>query len=342
MHLLALVSLSVAGACATANKAPTSTAATRPAVTEPATTSTTQPPVQPLTGLLAGPNLGRPALSVKIDNVDEARPQSGLNAADLVVEELVEGGQTRLFATYHSQDAPLVGPIRSARPVDADLLRQLAGGIFAYSGAATGEIAPVIDHSTSVLLSDDGRDPGFHRSRSKRAPHNLFGSTSGFYDVGTKRGGVGLRPPPRLFDYDASAPAGSPATSVGLTMGSRTTASWAFDQPSHQWRRTQNGRPDVLDDGSPVTADNVLVLSVTIAGTGILDAAGEEDPLVVVTGSGDAALFRDGMVRQGTWQRPTFTDQMKLSPAAGPPLALRPGRTWIELQPVPGKPVVSP
>jgi hypothetical protein len=60
-----------------------------------------------------------------------------------VVEQLVEGGMTRFFAIFQSHDSPLVGPVRSARPVDAALLRQLGGGLFGYTGAAAGEIAPV-------------------------------------------------------------------------------------------------------------------------------------------------------------------------------------------------------
>src|SRR5262245_9182268 len=147
---------------------------TAPPTTVATTTAPPPPPVFPLTGLptSAGPAV-RPALSVKVDNVTGAFPQAGLNDADIVTEELVEGGQTRLFVTYQSRDADRVGPIRSARPVDADLLSQLGGGVFAYSGAAPGEIAPVEDHSGATLLSMDGGVGAFYRDRSRPAPHNV-------------------------------------------------------------------------------------------------------------------------------------------------------------------------
>ena len=105
----------------------------------------------PLTGRVAPKTPTEPALSVKIDNAPAARPQSGLNHADLVFECLVEGGMSRFLAVYQSQDAALLGPIRSARPVDGALLRALHGGIFAYSGAAPGEIAPARAYSTAFL-----------------------------------------------------------------------------------------------------------------------------------------------------------------------------------------------
>src|SRR5436305_10233595 len=178
---------------ATATASTSSAAAT---TTVPAPTTTAPPPVFPLTGLLTGGGPAtRPALSVKIDNISAALPQSGLNNADLVYEELVEGGQTRLFAVFQSQDADPVGPIRSARPVDADLLDQLGGGIFAYSGAAAGEIAPSEDHSGATLLSNDNGVSAFYRDRSRSAPHNVYSSTGELYQAGADVGNQSAAPP---------------------------------------------------------------------------------------------------------------------------------------------------
>jgi len=150
----AFISLTMLSACGTSVAHGGVTAARSPSAS---TATTSLPPALfPLTGLPTGSGPAtRPALSVKIDNIADALPQSGINQADIVYEELVEGGLTRLFVTYQSHDAAVVGPIRSARPVDADLLDQLGGGIFAYSGAAPGEIAPAEDHSGATLLSMD-------------------------------------------------------------------------------------------------------------------------------------------------------------------------------------------
>ena len=144
--------------------------------TSDGSTSTTvvpQPAVFPLTGLSVGTGTAaaaRPALSIKVENTPSARPQAGLNAADVVTEELVEGGITRFFATFQSHNSPLVGPVRSARPVDAALLRQLGGGLFGYAGAAQGEIAPVKAYSNAVPLSPEQAPGAYSRSASRAAP----------------------------------------------------------------------------------------------------------------------------------------------------------------------------
>ena len=310
---------------------PTTTAAA------PATTAAPQTPLFPLTGLPApgGPS-NRPALSVKIDNVDPARPQSGVNDADLVYEELVEGGNTRLFAVYQSHDSPLVGPIRSARPVDADLLHALGGGIFAFSGAAAGEIAPVKDHGHATLISNDAGSPGFSRDHRRKAPFNLFSSTAALYAAGVAAGNR-QGPPPSLFQYGV-APGGPIGEEVDLTMGIRLSSAWRWNASSALYERAQNGQADVLADGSIITADNVVIMSVQIRGTGIFDTVREEDPFVVVIGSGPCWLLRNGRLVAGQWERPTLDSPTQLTTSSGAPMALHAGRTWVELLPVPYQP----
>jgi len=299
-----------------------------------ATSRTTQAPPSlfPLTGLSVDrPDAGRPSLAVKIDNIDDARPQSGLNFADIVYDTLVEGGQTRLFAVYHSHDADVVGPIRSARPVDADLLRALNGGLFAYSGAAPGEIAPSIDHSTATLLSNDDGVSAFYRAKGHRAPHNVYASTKDLYAAGAEAGNQSPAPP-ALFHFGPPAPGGQPNTTADVPMGNYATASWAWNSQLGQYERAQNGTSDTLEDGTRITADNVLIMSVDIAGTGVFDVNGVEDPLPVVIGSGPCALLRDGQLVQGTWSRPSLTDPTVFHDAAGHDLVFHTGRTWVELQ----------
>jgi len=291
----------------------------------------------PLTGKPAhDPALAqRPALSVKIDNAPPARPQAGLNNADLVTEELVEGGLSRFFVTFQSQDAARIGPIRSARPVDADLLAELNGGIFAYSGAAAGEIAPTLNHGNAILLSDDAGSPGFHRDPHRYGPYNLYSSTSELYRAGMAKGTK--PPPPQLFTYGAASST-TPATTVSLGFSPLHSAAWFWDAGTQLYNRAQDGGFHTLEDGALVTADNVVVLSVGIRSTSITDQSGAHDPLVVVVGSGPAWVFRDGVVEQGTWQRPSYGVPVKITGADGQPLPLHPGRTWLELLPQPAKP----
>src|SRR5436305_7908462 len=129
----------------------------------------------PLTGLppKKGQRIGRVALAVKIDNVNDARPQAGLDHADLVVEETVEGGLTRLFTVFQCDSAADVGPIRSARTSDTDLLRLLDGAVFGYSGANPRAIVPVQQHSRAVLIPWDNVPQYFHRDASRPAPPDV-------------------------------------------------------------------------------------------------------------------------------------------------------------------------
>lgn len=339
--LLTIGAASVAAVAACGGHALQTTAAT-PAHSSSQSASASASPrptaVFPLTGRpVTNPvNAARPALSVKIDNIGAALPQSGLNQADIVTDILVEGGLTRLLATFQSQDAALIGPIRSARPVDADLLRELAGGIFAYSGAAPGEIAPSIDHSTSLLISNDHNPQWFWRSSAKPAPHNVFSSTALLYKAGQT-----LRPTlptaPKLFRFSRSTAATAVANSASLRFSPISSSGWAWNGTAYL--RTQNGAPDVLADGARVSAANVVILSVTWHPTNIIDDAGNADPYVIVIGSGPAWVMRDGKLIAGRWVRPSYRVPMRLVDAAGHVIALHPGRTWLELQPRPYRPV---
>lgn len=299
-----------------------------------------QPAVYPLTGLPVtnAQHARRPALSVKIDNVTGAFPQAGLNQADIVADILVEGGLTRLMATFQSQDAALIGPIRSARPVDADLTRELHGGIFAYSGAAPGEIRPSRQHSTALLVSNDADPRWFWRAGNRPAPHNVMSSTALLYKAGRT-----LRPrlpgPPQLFAYSTATPAGPRVTRVRLPFSSYVSAGWSWD--GHRYLRSQNGSPDMLVDGSRVWTTNVVIMSVTWHRTNIIDDAGNADPYVIVIGSGKAWVMRNGHLIAGRWVRPSYRVPMKLVDAHGKVIPLAPGRTWMELQPRPFAPSFS-
>jgi Protein of unknown function (DUF3048) N-terminal domain/Protein of unknown function (DUF3048) C-terminal domain len=338
----AAASLLVLAACGGGgHKAPVVAPTTTTDAPTTSTTSTTVPsgPPFPLTGLPSdgSANALRPALSIKIDNAPSARPQIGLQQADIVTEELVEGGLTRFLATYQSQDAASIGPVRSARPVDADLLNQLGGGIFAYSGAAAGEIAPVKARSGAVLLDAGAWPQAFKRNTARPAPSNLFTSTAALYQIGTR---PGMAPPPSLFTYSTTAPTGAPASGITLRFSGTSVVGWRA-LTSGAYQRVENGIPAIGGDGAAITADNVVILSVQIGHTGIYDTAGNEDPLVIVTGSGPAWVLRDGVLEKGAWSRPDYHTEMTLTAADGTPMALKPGRTWVELLPVPATPVIG-
>ena len=124
-------------------------------------------------------------------------------------------------------------------------------------------------------------------------------------------------------------------------MSNISTVTWTWDPATQSYLRSQNGKADVLADGSRISATDVVVLSTAIGKTGIFDSAGNEDPLVIVVGSGPATVLRNGQVITGTWTRNTISDTMKLTDSTGATIPLQPGRSWIELQPRPLQPAVS-
>ena len=335
-----LLGLPTAGAllAACSQSLPTShVAAVRNPTSSSAPTTTTAAPVYPLSGLpVTSPtNAQRPALSVKVDNAPGSFPQVGVNDADMVAEALVEGGLTRLFVTYQSHGAPAVGPIRSARPVDAALLRELGGGIFVYSGAATGEIAPVKASSTATLVSDAQETLPFYRDGSRPMPHNVFASTGGLWAKGLAQGAANV-PPPRLFTYSPEPEGGvaHPVSQAYMDLSNISSAAWSWDAGRGVYLRTQDGLPDRNSDGTRMSAANVVILSVPVGPSGIFDAAGNQDPYVHLVGSGTVWVLRGGQEVQGTWTRPTIAGPVQLTGTAGT-ITLAPGTTWLELLPRP-------
>jgi Protein of unknown function (DUF3048) N-terminal domain/Protein of unknown function (DUF3048) C-terminal domain len=304
-------------------------------------TTTTAPATFPLTGLDSGgaATAGRPALSVKIDNVDLARPQAGLNTADVVVEEPVEGGLTRLFATWQSKDAAQLGPVRSARPVDALLLRQLGPSLFAFEGASAGVLQTIQRDSGATLIVPSSAPGAFQRVSGRRAPHNAMSSTAALYAAG-QRANAKLGPPRAFLTFAAQpSAAAKPTRIVRMTFSPSTRASWQWNGSA--FVRYQNGTLDKLTDGSAISSANVVVMSVAVkAGTNV-DVLGNATPDPVLTGSGHVWVLRDGKVVEGTWRRTGANSPMELLGADGQRLALHPGRTWIELLPTPQQPAFS-
>jgi len=293
----------------------------------------------PLTGVAptAAQNVHRPALAVKIDNINPARPQAGVDHADVVFEEQVEGGLTRLLAVFQCDSVGRVGPVRSARTSDADMLALLHGSVFAYSGANPAALPPIRRHGDAVMISYDQYGNVFHRDGSRPAPHNVFSSTQLMLAAGVAHR-HGLTAPKPLFTYAPTATGGTKATAVGMSWP-QASASWHWNGKT--WLRTQNGTADVLTDGNRVQAANVVVMSIKLGSTGLRDVLGNASPLDITVGSGKVWVFRDGTVITGTWHRAKISSPLQFVDAAGAPIALSPGRTWVELLPHQTLPKIS-
>jgi len=296
----------------------------------PSTTATTIPvagPVMPLTGLpmADGVLAMRPAIAVKVDNHPGARPQSGLNQADIVYEENVEG-LTRFALVFHSQGSDPVGPIRSGRTQDIDLLTSLNEVLFVWSGGNAGVTAAVKSSNfVNMSASAAGQGGGFFRSDDKKAPHNLYTNTSDIWTVAAGRGGT---PPPQfLYSTDPSSNSGVDVVGVKLRMDGSMKASWEWDANKRAFARRHDANVHLDSNGEQVTTENLLVLTVEYK----ISAANKKSPEAQTTGTGLAWVLKQGKITQGTWTRASEMDPWTLTDAMGEPIFLTPGRSFVEL-----------
>lgn len=302
-----------------------------PPPTTTAVTTTTVPPVYwPLTGLPAGPDdpIDRPAIAVKVSNSPDARPQIGLDKADIVIEERVEG-ITRLVAVFHSTPSAPVGPIRSARDTDIDLLGALGRPVFVWGGANEGVAGRVATANVvSFNVDPDAAEDKF-RDDTRVAPDNLFiDSTGAFWaKAGDATPARAPLPVPQAPPAEDAVLPGTPTPAVAVDYGG-TQADFVWDVNREGWVRIQDGTPHVVADGTVLAPTNVVLL-ITPYGSAPSDS---NSPIAVTTGTGDATVLIGGNAIDATWSRPTATDPYTLTDdATGQPLVLAPGRTWIGL-----------
>ncbi|HEX2849709.1 MAG TPA: DUF3048 domain-containing protein [Acidimicrobiales bacterium] len=297
----------------------------------PSTTAAPAAATAPLTGLPPDPaTAGRPALIVKIDNAPNGRPQHGINDADVVIEEGVEGGITRLATIFQSKAPEEVGPVRSARSTDISIATPLNRPLFAYSGT-NAAFQALVNDAPLVVLSQDAMPGAYYRKGGRSAPYNLWARVGDLYGAAAKAGGA----PNPLFTYLAAgeAPAGDPANGVTLQWKDKvaTDVSWTWDAGAGVYHRVMNGTPHVDDDGNQVGPKNVIVQFTEYVITPYVDAGGNPVPEAKLVGGGDAWILTGGKIVKGHWQRDAVDQVTRYLDAAGNPVKLTPGPTWVEL-----------
>ncbi|WP_421120243.1 DUF3048 domain-containing protein [Aquihabitans daechungensis] len=323
----------------TAAKPTTTTTAVTTTTAAPTTTTTAAPtgPVAPLTGLQVPEQdaalLFRTALAVKVDNLDAPRetavPQTALPKADVVYEEVVEGNITRLVAVFHSKQPGIVGPVRSARTTDVELLPQLGRPLLAWSGGNAGVVNAV---RSSPFIIDAGADvaPGYFRDGNRRAPHNLMVRGDELWS----KAPPGTPGPQALFQYrkkgEKNPSSARKAQGVDLNWGggaASSNVSWRWDPKTRVYKREQRGRPHLDSGGLQLTAKNIVVMVTEY----VPSYADSRSPEANTVGSGELFVFTNGRVLHGRWDRPDIAKPAKLVDDQGAPVLLSPGQTWIEL-----------
>lgn len=280
----------------------------------------------------------RPALVVKVANAPAARPQAGLDAADVVIEETVEGGVTRFMAVFHSQLPDQVGPVRSGRLVDADLGSGYGTPVFAYSGARP-EVQSRLRGASMVALEEGAA--GFVRTADRRRPDNLFVVPETTVEAGVGRGAVALDDAGLVFDEEP--PAGEltcapdatdcddPGAAITVAMSASFQTGWTFDDADGVYRRQQNGVDSTVTGPGRIGAANVLVLATRHYSPGCCDSAGSPYLESDVIGEGRGLVLRDGRRYEVRWDKPDASAPLRVLDADGEPFPLAPGPSWILL-----------
>jgi hypothetical protein len=283
------------------------------------------PGLWPLTGeALGGDVPGHPVYVVKIDNTSSSAPQVGLGSADMVVEELVEGGLTRLAVFYDSSIPSVVGPVRSMRASDVGIVKP-ASALLVASGAARRTTRVLRNHHVATVT--EGTRPGFYRDAGRAAPYNLFMRLP---ELGRHLGphwSTPLHPYMRFGGHAFDSVSSSRVRSMAVTFSSGHTT---------DWRHTSAGwvRPgSYATSGDDFVADNVVLLRVRIGDAGYLDPAGNPVPETVLSGTGPAVLVHGDAAVRCTWSKRDKASELRLTTKRGRPLGVPPGRTWIELVP---------
>ncbi len=305
-----------------------------------------------------------PALAVKIENSVPSRPQAGLSSADIVYEELAEGGITRFLTIFQCTTNSNLGPVRSARSVDPDILLEYAPVLFAYSGANPLVLNKVQTTKGVIDLRHGANGSAYHREKGRTAPHDLFTSiaeirtlkaaaeargapTSSFVFAPTVTATALPTPTPSSKSPVAKnstppSPSPSPSLSV-LPPGTSVTFSFSssvnavkylYDPARGGYLRFHGETPHKSVSGEQIRAVNVIVLKVKVTQGKTRDAAGNFSPEISVTGTGEAVVLRGGVSVIGSWRRNEFKDRTTIIDASGKPIPLLPGNIWIHLIPV--------
>ena len=285
------------------------------------TVSTTQPDESATTTEPSEVEISPSVSAVVVDNHPQARFQIGIDAADLIIETPVEGGLTRFTALFGGQPPDLVGPVRSLRPVSADLLAPCEPVVFT-SGGQPFVVGAVEGAGATVLTPEDSI--GF-QSLERPQPHHVFVSPS--VDVPD---GVAFPAPWEEGEW----PGGEPVTEVTVPIGEGVT--WRYENDA--WVRYDGEEPFLIQpefdaDPEPLTRDTVIVMMANQKSAGYTDSAGAEVPTFDIVGGGDLRVLYGGESMEGTWFRASQAGDYEFADGDGEPIPIPGGAVYLAIVP---------
>ncbi|MFM1952492.1 MAG: hypothetical protein RJA33_1286 [Actinomycetota bacterium] len=271
-----------------------------------------------------------PVLVVKLDDTKFAHPQVGLRDADVVYIEQVEGGLTRLAAVFSSKIPEIVGPIRSARISDIELMAQYGKVAFAYSGAQS-KLMPVIN---AANIHDSGAmkyGPSFYLDdAARRAPYAMMlKSRELFTKVNAERRDISISKPMGWVFGDA--PEGLRSfESVHISWpASSYDAQWSPEES--RWLLSHSGTPNFDNTGYQLGPKTLVIQMVSITDSIYKDKVGGVTPFTATVGSGRCYLLRDGGVKECLWERSDELGGTVFTDLIGNELSFDKGQIWFAL-----------
>ncbi|MCL2595545.1 MAG: DUF3048 domain-containing protein [Promicromonosporaceae bacterium] len=270
-----------------------------------------------------------PALAIKIENSPQSRPQMGLEYADIVFEQMVEGGITRYVAVYHSNIPEAVLPVRSGRPQDTAIVAPFHG-LFAYSGAQRRFIDQINEAGIQSIIMDSGH-AGFRRTPDRRAPHNVIGDPEVFLSQARDDRQV---PAPQIFQYACEAGLGTaaatgwPVEQVTARMSGAQSSIWNWDEESGTFLLSNGANPAMSVADVQLSAVNVVLLAIRLEyGQGVPET-------MLSLRYGRAMIAAGGRFIEARWEKGYHQDPIILLDLEGEEILLDPGNTWIHLVPM--------
>ena len=279
----------------------------------------------PLTGTLQEQPPNNPPFLVKIENTSAGEPQLGLNDADLVIEELVEGGLTRLAAIFYSELPTKVGHVRSARTTDIGLAKPVGATIVASGGAP--KTLDDIKASGTQYFSYDAGSPGYSKDPGKSAPYHVLWDLKKLNET-AELGEVPNNPYFAFGEGPTAADASKQATSASVTFSPTTTTDWRYS--GGKWGQTESRAAA----GQEYKADTLVVIFARITDAGYNDGSGDPVPETVLQGTGRAVIFSGDTAVEATWRKANVNSTMSFtSKATGKPVTIKPGHVFLEAVP---------
>lgn len=302
-----------------------------PAGTDSGDNSATAAPVDrnPLNGEMLDTASTDRVVAVKVDNSTEAGPPIGIQDAELIVEVPVEGGITRLTALFFENEPQVIGPVRSVRPVDADLLAPWKPLLVSTGGRDW----VIREHVAAGIEMIEEETESLFQQIERRAPYHLV-ATIPLVELEAGEGA----PPIDVLPFGDGALEGEAATTVAIPFSGIADVEWVYEPGDNKYRRVVNGAdyqiyPQYDADPTGFSTDTIIVMKAAQRSAGYTDTAGADVPTFDVIGFGEVMVFNSGQVRQGQWLRSAQADGWVFLDESGSQFTIPPGDVWLEIVP---------